>query len=171
MNLQFQLSACHTMQFANGASYNEHQLNFFDWAFFSENYVSISDFHRISPQKGLKRTSILFDYTIKAYKKCTTIKSLYCILIKQIHYSNFHTRSADLSSPGVPSMAVPDFGWSDLNQEVQIMPNPSLLAPPDFQTFLRPCVNELHSNNVYAQWQVVVYAELSMFFFPFLSFI
>ena len=47
------------------------------------------------------------------------------------------------------------------------MPNPSLLAPPDFQTLLRPCVNELHSNNVYAQWQVVVYAELSMFFFSF----
>ena len=47
------------------------------------------------------------------------------------------------------------------------MPNPSLLAPPDFQTFLRPCVNELHSNNVYAQWQVVVYAELFMFFFLF----
>ena len=52
MNLQFQLSACHTMQFADGASYNEHQLNF-DWAFLSENYVSISDFHRISPPKRL----------------------------------------------------------------------------------------------------------------------
>ena len=46
-----------------------------------------------------------------------------------------------LSSPGMPG-APPDFGRSVnpyLILEGQIMPTTLLLAPPDFQTFLRPC--------------------------------
>ena len=59
-------------------------------------------------------------------------------------YCKFLTTCLKTVTSGLSSLGVPGMPWAPpppyINQEGQIIPTTLLLTPPDFQTFLRPCM-------------------------------